>query len=104
MDMHATQCFSDKLIGYFYKDGVMPKSVHKPAIKTRNGWREVQVGKHYIITGYDGDRFVVDKNALISTPKNFQKQFMKMEWILGAQIDGAPFLRQKMSVNNSAIT
>ncbi|MCY8549426.1 hypothetical protein MOD25_05850 [Bacillus haynesii] len=33
--------FSDKLIGYSYKDGVMPKSVRKPAIKTRNGWREV---------------------------------------------------------------
>ncbi|MCR4362067.1 hypothetical protein NUG13_12080 [Bacillus subtilis] len=58
--------FSDRLIGYFYKDGLMPKSARKPAIKTRNGWREVEVGKHYIITGLDGYRFVMDKDEFES--------------------------------------
>ncbi|MGV4321201.1 hypothetical protein [Bacillus mojavensis] len=59
--------FSDKLIGYFYKDGVMPKSVRKPAIKTLEGWYEVEVGKHYIVTGVKGERYPVEKEIFEET-------------------------------------
>ncbi|QPK89826.1 hypothetical protein IEN91_05150 [Bacillus velezensis] len=59
--------FSNKLIGYFHKDEtIIPKSARKPAIKTRNGWRKVEVGKHYIITGLNRDRFVVGKDEFES--------------------------------------
>ena len=55
------QVFSGVLVGYFYKDGALPKNNLKPAIKTTEGWREVEEGKHYIVTGIKGERYPVEK-------------------------------------------
>lgn len=38
-----------------------PKANKKPAIKTLEGWYEVKVGEHYIVTGITGERYPVEK-------------------------------------------
>jgi hypothetical protein len=48
-------------IGFCKKDGALPKCNRKPAIKTLEGWYEVEVGKHYIVTGIKGERYPVEK-------------------------------------------
>jgi hypothetical protein len=59
--------FSDKLIGFFSKDEPIPKTNRKPAIKTLEGWYEVEVGKHYIVTGVRGERYPVEKEIFEET-------------------------------------
>ncbi|MGI1828777.1 hypothetical protein ACRPLG_02785 [Bacillus safensis] len=64
--------FSDKLIGFFPKDSPIPKANNKPAIKTLEGWYEVEVGKHYIVTGVRGERYPVEKEI-------FEETYEKLE-------------------------
>ncbi|MEK5308325.1 hypothetical protein [Bacillus sp. FSL M8-0326] len=59
--------FSDKLIGFYPKGGPMPKANNKPAIKTLEGRYEVEVGKHYIVTGVRGERYPVEKEIFEET-------------------------------------
>ncbi|GIN67062.1 hypothetical protein J41TS2_24830 [Bacillus sonorensis] len=59
--------FSDKLIGFYYKDEPLPKTNRKPAIKTLEGWYEVEVGKYYIVTGVKGERYPVKKEIFEET-------------------------------------
>jgi len=59
--------FSDKLLGFFPKDGYIPKTNRRPAIKTLEGWYEVEVGKHYIVTGVKGERYPVEKEIFEET-------------------------------------
>lgn len=59
--------FSDKCMGFFHKDGAIPKNARKPAIKTLEGWYEVEAGKHYIVTGVRGERYPVEKEIFEET-------------------------------------
>lgn len=59
--------FSNKLIGFYEKDEIMPKTNKKPAIKTLEGWYEVEVDKHYIIIGVKGERYPVEKEIFEET-------------------------------------
>jgi hypothetical protein len=58
-----------KFIGFFEsgKGKALPKSTRKPAIKTLEGWYEVEVGKHYIVTGIKGERYPVEKEIFEET-------------------------------------
>lgn len=44
----------------YSKNGPIPKFNMKPAIKTLEGWYEVEEGKHYIVTGVKGERYPVE--------------------------------------------
>lgn len=59
--------FSDRLLGYYHKDGALPKNNLKPAIKTLEGWYEVKEGRHYIVTGIKGERYPVEKEIFEET-------------------------------------
>jgi hypothetical protein len=58
-----------KFIGYFESGNgkAIPKSARKPAIKTLEGWYEVEEGKHYIVTGVRGERYPVEKEIFEET-------------------------------------
>lgn len=53
--------------GFCPKGGALPKAIRKPAIKTLEGWYEVEVGKHYIVTGIEGERYPVEKGIFEKT-------------------------------------
>ncbi|MCY9274592.1 hypothetical protein [Bacillus haynesii] len=59
--------FSNKFLGFYPKNGYLPKAGRKPAIKTLEGWYEVEVGKHYIVTGVKGERYPVEKEIFEET-------------------------------------
>ncbi|MBL4951095.1 hypothetical protein JK635_02420 [Neobacillus sp. YIM B02564] len=59
--------FSDKLLGFYHKNEPIPKTKRIPAIKTLEGWYEVEVGKHYIVTGVKGERYPVEKEIFEET-------------------------------------
>lgn len=46
----------------------------KPAIKTLEGWYEVEVGKHYIVTGVEGERYPVEKRIFERTYEKISDQ------------------------------
>lgn len=50
-----------KFLGFYDKEGPIPKVCLYPAIKTLEGWYEVEEGKHYIVTGIKGERYPVEK-------------------------------------------
>ena len=54
-------------VGFCKKGGALPKVNRKPAIKTLEGWYEVKVGKHYIVTGVKGERYPVEKENFEET-------------------------------------
>lgn len=47
--------------------GTLAYVSRKPAIKTLEGWYEVEVGKHYIVTGVEGERYPVEKRIFEKT-------------------------------------
>lgn len=59
--------FSDKFLGFYHKDGAIPKTNRRPAIQTLEGWYEVEEGKHYIVTGVRGERYPVEKEIFEET-------------------------------------
>ena len=59
---------SGTLVGFSPKNlQTLAFVVRKPAIKTLEGWYEVKVGEHYIITGVEGERYPVEKNIFHKT-------------------------------------
>lgn len=54
-------------IGFFEKGQPIPKANNKPAIKTLEGWYEVEEGRHYIVTGVRGERYPVEKEIFEET-------------------------------------
>lgn len=50
-----------------FEIGYIPKTNRRPAIKTLEGWYEVEVGKHYIVTGVKGERYPVEKEIFEET-------------------------------------
>ena len=58
---------TNEFIGYFEKDKPVPRTCRVPAIKTLEGWYEVEVGKHYIVTGIKGERYPVEKSIFEET-------------------------------------
>lgn len=59
---------NDKFLGYYPKNHY-PKVSLRPAIKTLEGWCEVQEGMHYIVTGVRGERYPVIKDIFEDTYK-----------------------------------
>ena len=59
--------FSDEFLGFYRKEDAIPKVNIRPAIKTLEGWYEVDVGKHYIVTGVRGERYPVEKEIFEET-------------------------------------
>ncbi|MCY7860900.1 hypothetical protein [Bacillus haynesii] len=51
--------FSDKFLGFFPKNGYLPKANRSPAIETLEGWYEVEVVN--IVTGVKGEPYPVEK-------------------------------------------
>jgi hypothetical protein len=68
-DGYGCYFFDGKFIGFFEggEGKALPKFVRKPAIKTLEGWYEVEVGKHYIVTGVRGERYPVEKDIFEET-------------------------------------
>lgn len=59
-DGYACYSISGEFTGHFEKHGALPKNNRKPAIKTLEGWYEVEEGKHFIVTGIKGERYPVE--------------------------------------------
>lgn len=59
-DGYACYSIGGEFKGYFNKHGALPRNNRKPAIKTLDGWHEVEIGKHYIVTGIKGERYPVE--------------------------------------------
>jgi len=55
-DGYACYELNGKFIGYFDKNGGLPKTQRIPAIKTLEGFHEISEGD-YIITGVQGERY-----------------------------------------------
>lgn len=55
-DGYACYELSGKFIGYFDKNGGIPKTNRVPAIRTLEGWHEITKGD-YIIIGVKGERY-----------------------------------------------
>ena len=66
-DGYACYHLMGDFIGFYEKGGALPKTNRVPAIKTLEGWYEVQVGKHYIVTGIKGERYPVEKEIFEET-------------------------------------
>ena len=68
-DGFACYFLDGKFIGHFESGNgkALPKACRKPAIKTLEGWYEVEVGKHYIVTGVRGERYPVEKEIFEET-------------------------------------
>ena len=59
-DGYACYSIGGEFTGHFDKHGALPRNNRKPAIKTLEGWEEVQEGKHFIVTGIKGERYPVE--------------------------------------------
>ena len=55
-DGYACYAIGGKFIGYYDKNGALPKTSRIPAIKTLEGFHEIDEGD-YIITGVKGERY-----------------------------------------------
>lgn len=55
-----------RFIGYYKKDGPLPRVIRKPAIMTLEGPIETS-DQHYIITGILGERWPVRADVFIKT-------------------------------------
>lgn len=62
-DGYGCYLLDGQFIGFFEsgEGRALPKSAKKPAIKTLEGWYEVEEGNHYIVTGIKGERYPVEK-------------------------------------------
>lgn len=58
---------STGFVGFFHKDSAIPRSSRVPAIQTLEGWYEVEEGKHYIVTGIEGERYPVETKIFHKT-------------------------------------
>lgn len=70
-DGYACSEIFGKFIGYFDKNGSLPKTNRIPAIKTTDGWEIVPNG-YYIITEANGNRYTCD-------PEVFKVLYEKVE-------------------------
>lgn len=59
--------FGGEFQGFFHKDEALPRNGLKPAIRTLEGWYEVEEGEHYIVTGVRGERYPVEKDIFEET-------------------------------------
>ena len=65
-----------RFIGYYPKNGSLPRVVRKPAIMTLEGPIEVS-DQHYIITGVLGERYPVRADVFIQTYEIIQPKYNK---------------------------
>lgn len=61
-DGYACYTLDGKFLGYYDKDGPLPKVSRRPAIKTLEGFHEISKGD-YIITGVLGERYPCKPDA-----------------------------------------
>src|SRR6185312_2667003 len=66
-DGYACYELDGRFIGHYERDGALPRVNRKPAIKTLEEWYEVEVGKHFIVTGFKGARFPVEVDMFHET-------------------------------------
>lgn len=59
-DGYACYSLSGEFTGHFAKGEPLPRNNRKPAIKTLEGWYEVEEEKHFIVTGIKGERYPVE--------------------------------------------
>jgi hypothetical protein len=70
-DGYACYDLSGKFVGYFDKNGALPKVNRIPAIKTLEGFHEISKDD-YIITSVEGERYPCK-------PAIFEKTYEKVE-------------------------
>lgn len=73
-DGYACYSLTGKFLGFYDKIRPMPRANKKPAIKTLEGWYEVEEEKHYIVTGIKGERYPVEKEIFEETYETVEEE------------------------------